>query len=50
MVLVVRPALSDRYGLPVVHPTSSSLSQDDAIDGADVVPGWKLPVREIFST
>lgn len=25
------------------------LTQDDVIDGADVVPGWKLPVADIFA-
>ncbi len=25
------------------------LTENDAIDGADVVPGWKLPVAEIFA-
>jgi Uma2 family endonuclease len=25
------------------------LSEDDVLDGADVVPGWKLPVRDIFA-
>ncbi len=24
------------------------LSEEDAIDGADVVPGWKLPVAALF--
>jgi Uma2 family endonuclease len=26
-----------------------SARQDDVIDGEDVVPGWKLPVRDIFA-
>jgi Uma2 family endonuclease len=25
------------------------LTEDDAIEGGDVVPGWKLPVAEIFA-
>lgn len=25
------------------------LTEEDALDGADVVPGWRLPLREIFS-
>ncbi|HEU0015851.1 MAG TPA: Uma2 family endonuclease [Longimicrobium sp.] len=25
------------------------LTEDDVLDGGDVVPGWKLPVREIFA-
>ena len=48
MVLVVDP----RCQSVTVYRSSSNivvLSGDDAIDGADVVPGWKLPVREIFA-
>ena len=25
------------------------LTEGNAIDGADVVPGWELPISEIFS-
>lgn len=25
------------------------LTEEDALDGEDVVPGWRLPVREIFA-
>lgn len=25
------------------------LTEDDVLEGGDVVPGWKLPVREIFA-
>jgi Uma2 family endonuclease len=25
------------------------LTEHDTLDGADVVPGWKIPVRELFS-
>jgi Uma2 family endonuclease len=25
------------------------LTEDDVLDGGDVVPGWKLPVRDIFA-
>ena len=34
------------------HPPSlaSTLTEDDVIDGGDVVPGWRLPVREIFDS
>lgn len=49
MVLVIDP----RCQTVTVYRSSSDivvLSKDDAIHGADVVPGWKLPVREIFST
>ena len=48
MVLVVDP----RCQTVTVYRSSSNivvLSKDDAIDGADVVPGWKLPVRESFA-
>ncbi len=24
------------------------LTADDALDGGDVVPGWRLPLRELF--
>jgi Uma2 family endonuclease len=24
------------------------LTEDDTLDGSDVVPGWKIPVRELF--
>ncbi len=48
MVLVVDP----RCRTVTVYRSASSivvLSEGDAIDGEDVVPGWNLPVREIFS-
>ncbi len=48
MVLVVNPrwrtALVHRPGQP---PTL--LTEQDVLDGGDVVPGWQLPVREIFT-
>jgi hypothetical protein len=25
------------------------LTEDDSMDGADVVPGWRLPVAELFA-
>jgi len=28
--------------------TTLHLSLDDTLDGADVVPGWTLPLRELF--
>jgi len=47
MVLVVNPrrrtVAVHRPGAPVRQLTS-----DDTIDGEDVVPGWTLPVRELF--
>jgi hypothetical protein len=24
------------------------LSENDVLDGGDVVPGWRLPLRELF--
>ena len=47
MVLVVNPRRPEvavhRPGQPV-----RLLTVDDVIDGEDVVPGWTLPVRELF--
>ena len=28
----------------------STLTEDDVIDGGDVVPGWRLPVRKMFDS
>ncbi|HEX8391641.1 MAG TPA: Uma2 family endonuclease [Longimicrobium sp.] len=48
MVLVVDPenrtVTVHRSGLDVVE-----LAEADVIDGDDVVPGWRLPVRDIFA-
>ena len=46
MVLVIDP----RHRIIKVHrPTSAAtLTEADQIDGADVVPGWTLPVRMLF--
>ena len=47
MALVVRPAeravMVHRPGVPVV-----TLTGDDALDGGDVLPGFSLPLSEIF--
>lgn len=47
MVLVVNPRRKavavHRLGQPVLI-----LGEDDTLDGADVVPGWTMAVREIF--
>ena len=32
--------------LPDEEPTT--LSEEDTLDGGDVVPGWTMPIREIF--
>jgi Uma2 family endonuclease len=47
MVLVVNPRRKE----VLVHRPGASprvLTIDDAIDGEDVVPGWTLPLRELF--
>jgi Uma2 family endonuclease len=48
MVLVVDP--EDRT-VSVYRPERAplELAEADAIDGEDVVPGWTLPVRDIFA-
>lgn len=40
----------DRKHAVTVHTptTTSCLSIGDTLDGGDVVPGWKLPLRELF--
>jgi Uma2 family endonuclease len=48
MVIVVNP----RQQRVTIHhsPTQvRSLMIDDTIDGEEVVPGWRLPVRELFA-
>ena len=47
MVLVIDP----RHRTVVVHrasSTSTPLTEDDQIDGADAVPGWTMSVRALF--
>jgi Uma2 family endonuclease len=47
MVIVADPQNRD----VVVHRSGRAaleLTESDVIDGEDVVPGWKLPVRDIF--
>jgi Uma2 family endonuclease len=46
MVIVIDP----RTETAVVHTAASTtrLSIDDTLDGGDVVPGWRLPLRELF--
>jgi Uma2 family endonuclease len=47
IVILIDPrkvsAAVHRPGAATVH-----VAIDDAIDGADVVPGWSLPLRELF--
>ena len=47
MVLVLNPR---RPNVAVHRPNQPVriLTIDDVIDGEDVVPGWTLPVRELF--
>lgn len=48
MVLIADPQSRD----VVVHRPGRApleLTEADVIDGEDVVPGWKLPVRDIFA-
>jgi len=48
MVIVIDP----RNETASVHTAGSitRLSIDDALDGGDVVPGWRLPLRDLFET
>jgi Uma2 family endonuclease len=49
MVLVVNP----RKRIVTVYRSLkdiSVLTENDYLDGADVVPGWTLPVRDIFAS
>jgi Uma2 family endonuclease len=47
MVLVVDPR---RQTVAVHRPGQAvrTLRVDDTLDGEDVVPGWTMPVRDIF--
>lgn len=47
MVLTVNP---QRRSVAVHRPSLAMrlLTEDDVLDGEDVVPGWRLPVRDIF--
>lgn len=48
MVIVVDP---EERAVSVYRPGRDAveLTESDLIDGEDVVPGWKLPVRDIFA-
>ena len=47
MVIVVNPRRRDAtIHLPGEDPIT--LTEDDTLDGGDVVPGWTMPVKEIF--
>ena len=47
MIVVVNPR---RRTAMVYHSRTDvvELTEDDVLDGGDVVPGWKLPLRELF--
>jgi Uma2 family endonuclease len=47
MVIVVNPR---RHSVNVHCPAADVrvLTENDTLDGDDVVPGWRLPVRDIF--
>jgi len=48
IVLVVNP----RWRTVLVHRLDQPprlLTEQDTVDGEDVVPGWQLPVRDVFS-
>lgn len=47
MVIVVDP----RQEIAVEHTPAGTrrLTIEDSLDGGDVVPGWHLPLREVFS-
>jgi len=46
MVIVVEP--EERVAIVHTPTATTSLGINDVMDGGDVVPGWKLPLREIF--
>jgi Uma2 family endonuclease len=46
MVIVVNPR---RRTVAVHQPTTITLlTENDTLEGGDVVPGWSVPVREVF--
>ena len=46
MVIVVNPR--DRTVSVHMHDAVITLNENDTLDGGDVVPGWQLPVADIF--
>ena len=47
MVIVINPRRRDAtVHLPNEDPVT--LTEEDILDGGDVVPGWTMPIREIF--
>lgn len=47
MVIVVDP--QNREVIVRTRRDRIELSEDDVLDGGDVVPGWTLPVRDVFA-
>ncbi|MFL5542928.1 MAG: Uma2 family endonuclease [Longimicrobiaceae bacterium] len=47
MVVVVKPRIRSATVYRSFKDVTV-LSQDDSLDGGDVVPGWTLPLRELF--
>lgn len=48
MVIVVNPRGRDAtVHIPNREPVT--LTEDDTLDGGEVVPGWNMPVKDIFS-
>jgi Uma2 family endonuclease len=47
MVIVVNPR---QRSVTVYHSCTnmSRLTEEDVLDGGDVVPGWQLPIKEVF--
>jgi len=47
MVIVVNPR---QRSVTVYHSRTDTvrLTEEDALDGSDVVPGWQLPIKEVF--
>ena len=47
MVIVVNPR---QRSVTVYHSRTDMvrLTEEDALDGGDVVPGWQLPIKEVF--
>lgn len=47
MVIVVNPRRRDAT-VHLLNQDPVTLTEEDTLDGGDVVPGWKMSVREIF--
>jgi Uma2 family endonuclease len=47
MVIVIDP--DDQTATVTTRERTTDLTINDTLDGADVVPGWSLPLRELFA-